>query len=716
MTKGITTNLLSLVVLALLFMVSPFSVESIKANDTDATPAPDTLDFTLDEVRIEATRRSHTEGSAPYSVSSRNRTADEINFEPGMSLDRVIGDLPGVLINNRENYALGERMSIRGMGWRAAFGVRGVNVLLDGIPLTVPDGQTTIDVIEPAFIQSAELIRGPNSTFWGNASGGTLLLSTEDFTEDRDINFRAFAGSHELFKAESRATIPFGDHRAQIYGSFVDREGYREHSDFRSLRLGGNSRFVLNSDTEVFINASYVNSPDVRHPGYLNRQDFQDNPRMADPDFEDASAGKTWEQGQFGFNIDHQTDLGTISGTFYGIHRDLHNPLTFADIEVDRSLGGTRLSLRNDDNFINYGIGFDGAIQRDDRKNWNYDDEYNRDQLTLDQRETVSNAAGFATLSTSWDFFNVSGGLRYDHLQFENDDFLLADGEDQSGDRTFSAISPSLGVTLSYSNQLWYANYGTSFESPTTTELVNRPDMTGGFNPDLDPERTHGVETGIRGGIANARVNYDLAVFYMQVNDRLIPFQTEEGGDRDFYRNQNSTIHRGFEGFLEIQPHSALMARGGYNLSIFEFDVDEPDADQEITDPGEDPAIDGNRLPGIPEHRLYGHVRWMPGGFWFGADFEYVGEHYVNDANSMINDSYFLIDIEIGHRGIPFTESMLVKPFLKIDNVTNQTYSGSININADPFIDDVEQRRYFEAGSGITVNAGFTINFQRPNS
>lgn len=658
-------------------------------------PDPDTLDVSLDEIEIEAARRIHTEKSAPFSVNRVTRSVDEVRFEPALSLDKVIGDLPGVWVNNRENYALGERMSIRGMGWRAAFGVRGIQVLLDGIPLTTPDGQTTLDIIDPAFIQSAEIIRGPSSSFWGNSGGGTLFLSTQDYTDYPNASFRTFAGSHEIFKVEGRGSIPFGNHRAQVFTSFTDRDGYREHSQFRSTRIGGNAQFDMNPDTDILITASYVNSPDVRHPGSLTREEFEDDPTMANSLFRDASAGKSWEQGQFGITLDRNTPLGHLNGTFYGIRRDLNNPLPFGEIEVDRSLGGTRVALQNEDHVINFGIGADAAIQRDDRKNWGYDNDFNRDEITLEQRETVTNAAGFATVGTSMDYFNISGGMRYDILHFNNDDFLQAGGEDQSGTRLFTAFNPNAGVSLNMFNQLWYANIGTSFESPTTTELVNRPDMTGGFNPDLDPETTLGYETGFRGGLANIGLEYDLAGYYMEVTDRLIPFQTEEGGDRVFYRNQNATVHQGFEGMVTIQPVSFLRLQSGYNYSAFVFE-------------DEDPEIDGNQIPGIPEHRLYGKLRWMPSDWWFAVNYEYVSEYFVNDINTESTDPYFLLDLEVGHRGLPFTESMIVQPFIKIDNVTNQRYSSSVNINANA-------GRYYEPGAGITVNAGFTIGFKDPN-
>ena len=126
----------------------------------------------LSEIQIGALRASGQSINAPYASSLLFRPLEVVAFQPGLSLQSVLKTLPGVWINNRGHFALGERLIIRGMGWRSAFGVRGVQVLLDGIPLTLPDGQGMLDIIDPAFIRQAEVVRGPSSTFWGNGSGG----------------------------------------------------------------------------------------------------------------------------------------------------------------------------------------------------------------------------------------------------------------------------------------------------------------------------------------------------------------------------------------------------------------------------------------------------------------------------------------------------------------------------------------------------------------
>ena len=137
----------------------------------------DTLVVKLPGLEVEALRSSVTKSSSPFAISLLERSAEEVVSQPGLSLHSVLLGLPGLTLNDRGHYALGERLLVRGMGWRSAFGVRGVHVLLDGIPLTLPDGQGMLDIVDPAFIRRVELVRGPSSTFWGNGSGGGYEFS-----------------------------------------------------------------------------------------------------------------------------------------------------------------------------------------------------------------------------------------------------------------------------------------------------------------------------------------------------------------------------------------------------------------------------------------------------------------------------------------------------------------------------------------------------------
>lgn len=656
---------------------------------------PDTLEGELSEILIEAARLTETEGSAPFSVSVERRSVAASRFEPALTLDRVLSGVPGLWVSNRENYAVGERISIRGMGWRAAFGVRGIHVLMDGIPLTMPDGQTGMDILDPAFIQQAEVIRGPSSSFWGNAGGGTIFLSTRNLTDQPATQFRGYAGSYGTYKMEASTSSHVGDHKYNIFGSFLDHEGFRDHSSHRSLRLGGNANLDLGPGTRLSLTGAFVDAPFTRNPGSLNAVDARENPRKAFENSVNARAGKTWRQGQMGTTLTRRTDLGTLTATAYGIARSLHNPLPHADIEVDRLVGGGRAALQDNKGILSWGLGIDASVQQDDRRNFNYtnpgNNDYSRNELTLNQTETVNNTGVFSRLGTNWERFNISASLRYDRLAFQNNDRLML-AEDQSGSRNFSAFSPAAGISYRIRTHLMYANFGTAFQSPTTTELVNRPDMTGGFNPDLDPERTAGLETGIRGIIPGLNLSYDVAAYGMEVRNRLISFQTAEGGTRDFYRNEGLTRNTGIETYLEWQPLPHFVARTSYTWSRFVFRQEETDA-----------GLDGNRLPGIPEHRLASTIRYSPADFWAAVHMENTGEYFADDENTVVNEGYTVLDLQIGHQNIAVTPNLSVQPFVKVNNIMDVRYNASVSINAFG-------GRYFEPAPGRVFQAGFSVS------
>ncbi len=655
----------------------------------------DTLTYELAEIEIQAARETETEASAPFSVSVVSRTVEEQGSEPALSFDRIAIGIPGLWVNDRQNYALGERVSIRGMGWRTAFGVRGIFVLLDDIPLTVPDGQTVMDIVDPAMVRQIEVIRGPSSSFWGNAGGGTLILSTRPASYDTAFRTRVYGGAHGTYSAQVQGTHREGPRGYHLNASYLKRDGYRDHSQHQVLRLTGHMRWQLDTRRELQLSGAFVDAPDTRHPGSLSEADLADDRRQATQLFENASAGKSWRQGQLGLTMRSESGTGSWQGTVYGTARSLHNKLPFADIEVDRLMAGTRLSVNHTWHFLRGGIGADGAIQSDDRRNFDYIGDFERGERTIDQLETVINGAVFARLATDLDRFNFSAGLRMDATRFETDDQLQRGGEDRSGSRTFTALSPSIGASLRTGAGLAYLNYGTSFETPTTTELVNRPDMTGGFNPDIDPERTTGVEAGFRGGWLPFRLRYDVALFRMIVRDQLISYRTEEGGDRDFYRNAGKTRHDGFEISLQWQAVAWMEVAGSYNFSRFTFR--EP-----FSDSAGDVDGTGNRLPGIPDHRFASTLSFTPRDFRISLTAEILDSYYVDNANTARNPGYEVFHMTLAHDGIALTQHVHLAPFVNVNNITNTRYNSSVSINAN-------FGRFYEPAPGRAAFAGFRL-------
>lgn len=672
-------------VLFSLLLISDFNPESSLQSDT--------LHVVLDDVRIEAARLTETRATAPFSVFRIEQDASTRSSTPGLTLDESLRTIPGLWINDRNNFALGERLSVRGMGWRAAFGVRGVFILMDGIPLTMPDGQAIMSLIDPAFIREAELIRGPSSVFWGNAGGGALLLSTRSRHIDPYARVRFTAGSFGMNKTEFEAGFLSGGNRFMIYGSRLYQDGFREHSRFEAFRLGGHAEINTGNNSIMRLTGAFLESPTSDNPGSLNREQAALTPDMANPANVNQNARKMTRHGQAGvqyrvFGEDYEWNVNT-----WGLARRLQNPLSFAWIQVDRLAGGAGSTYRQEFADFELGAGLDVSAQSDSRRNWT-NNQGNRGQLTLDQQEQVFNVAGFSRIRVPFGDFAVSAGLRADWLEFRNTDRFFSDGENSSGDRQFWSLSPMAGVTYQWNNWLGFLNFSTGFESPTTTELVNRPDMTGGFNPDLQPERTYSVETGFRGGLHEYNLEIDAAVFFMQVRDLMLPFRTADGGDRDFYENLGSTMQQGFELYMRWAPLSMLDLVLNYGYNQFKFSSDE------ILQQNE--SLKENHLPGIPNHQLSGTLGLRHRNILLRVEGQYSGSYYVNNLNTEQNDSWFVVNLNLSAHEIPLGGGIGISPFIQINNVLDESYNGSVIINAFG-------GRYYEPAPGRNFAAGLSV-------
>ncbi len=645
----------------------------------------DTLTSVLPGVEIEASRLGETEATAPYAVSVLNRSLDEVSLQPAQSLDDVLNPLPGVWANDRGHYALGERLIIRGMGWRSQFGVRGVQVLLDGIPLTMPDGQAIMDIVDPSLVRRAEVIRGPASLFWGNAAGGVLALTTESPGSEAYARGRILAGSYGVRQVTGEAYLTPGTHTLHAYVSDARQDGFRAYSEGHFTRAGLHAGFDLGSRTRLKLTGALANQ-DAQNPGSLTATEVSQDRRMANALNVERRAGKESIQAQGAATLLHETGAGTLTAVAYGLVRDLNNPLSYAYIDVFRRAGGARLSLQNETGRLTWAAGADLGYMADERLNWNNVAGEPGDDLALDQFETVLNTAVFATGTISvTERLSLMAGLRGDRIRFGMEDHYMEDG-DQSGDRLFTAWSPSVGASYRFANALVFANFSTAFETPTTTELVNRPDSLQGFNSDLEPQRTKGFELGVRGGFPGVRLRYDVALYRLDVSNGIISFQDEN--QREYFRNTGKTLHRGLEVALQWQAIEPVELQASYTGSWLTL---------------QEAPYEDNQVPGVPRHRLYGAVQVETGSLWARLGAEAVSAYPVDNANDTENNGYVLLDLNVGLSALELA-SARVSPFVRIGNLLDEQYSNAVTVNAFG-------ARYFEPSPGRTVQAGLNLLF-----
>lgn len=651
----------------------------------------DTLKVSLDPIEVKATHSAISAEKPPFSLSLLSLSAEELTHSASVTLDEMISLMPGIWINNRENYALGERITVRGIGWRAQFGVRGIQVVLDGIPLTMADGQAVLNVVDPVFIHRVELIRGPSSMFWGNSSGGVLYLSTAPANPaSSSYQIRGTAGSYGLKKGDIQFSQLVGDHKVNGYLSYLEETGYRDHSEVRLARAGVTGSIGLNSNSRIEYFGAYASMPEAEHPSSLTRQQMLENPAQANSSFESLDAGKHTAQGQLGASFTHNNALGFLTATLYGNFRQLDNPLPFAIIDLERRAAGGRITLQNSFGPLGFNFGMESKIQRDLRKEFE-NEAGQRGAVSVDQLEKVYSNALFLTGTFTKESLQIMGSVRYDWIRFDAD----ATDPSQSGRRDFQSVSPGLGITYSLNDVDFFGNVSTAFEVPTTTELVNRPGGGNGFNPDIGPERTLGVEIGSRGQLSSPTLHFDLALYQLWIQDLLLPYQLEANG-ATYFRNQGKTRHRGFEAAVQYDISSTIQTGLTYNLTGAGF-IQAQTLDSV--------SLKENRVPGIPEHRFSGILHWKPGNWWITAEAQYVSGFPVDNLNSAKTDDYFVVNGRFSYAPIPLSPNVHLTPFLAVNNIFDTLYSGSVVVNAFG-------GRYYEPAAGANWKSGISMQFK----
>ena len=643
----------------------------------------------LRPIEVSVTRAQRPMFSVPFAVSAVSR--DELQRgRATIGLDEALVTVPGLLVSNRYNPSLDLRVSIRGFGSRSAFGARGVKILLDGIPQTLPDGQGQLTNVEVGSLGSVEVLRGPASSLYGNASGGVISLRTATPSPvDQTAAGRVVAGAYGMVKVQAQASAPVGRGTLAVTGARTTTNGFRRHSEATINNVGVRFQQALSSRTTLLVSAHYADNPSLDNPGSLDSAQAVDDPRQANQRNVDTGAGKAVSQGQFGATITRRFDNGaSLSFTAFGLTRDLDNPLSFAFIQLDRRAYGLRAAANGPIvSRLRYTAGIDVQHQRDDRLQRTQD----LSAITRDQLERVTEIGPFAQVTLDLtDRLSYTGGVRYDRIKFSADDRLLSDG-DNTGERVMSSESVSNGLSFRASPVFQpYASVSTSFESPTTTELANRPTGGGGFNPDLEPQTATNYELGVRGTVSNV-LSYSAAAFHIDVNNALIPFEVPTEPGRQFFRNAGSTRHRGLELAATLQPVPEVTVVTAYTFADYEFK-------EFVTVDG---SFNGNEIPGVPQHRLHWSVRWRaPSYLWIATDYNLSSSFFVDDANSAENDGWFTTDLRVGWERV--VGVWRIAPFAGVLNLLDERYVGSITVNAG-------RGRYFEPSPPRNAYVGVEI-------
>lgn len=673
------------------------AAEAARQDTTPVLPLPALV--------VRALRAPIVADALPYAVTVR-QPASSVR-SAGLSLGGEIRAVPGLQVQSRYNDALGDRIVMRGFGARAQFGVRGIQVLVDGVPATMPDGQTTLNHLDLSLLERAEVLRGPAAAAYGNAAGGVLLLSLRPppagaFHQE----LGAVGGADGLVRIRSTtggggvgANGPDAADAADGGGvgwiaslTGERRDGYRPHSGTERYQATGRLDLPVagGSLRAVAHGVAY----DADNPGALTFEQYREDPHQAQAFNVAQRTGEEGRHGQAGLTWERSLSGVRLEGTVYGLARSVENPIPPTIISLSRRAAGARVLLHGPGPAVGLGrlswaVGADASMLGDDRQNYE-NASGDRGPLTLDQRERVTNLAahGQAILSLL-DPLSLFLGARYDHVVFSaTERFVAGEEPDDSGERTMGAASPTLGLRLALSPDVTlFGNVSTAFETPTTTELVNRPDGRGGLNEELEPQRTVSYEIGTRGALGPA-LRLEGTAYHARVDDALIPFEVASAPGRQYFRNAGAAVHRGIELLAELRAERL-------NLLVAFSRTDAEFSSHTVGDR----SFDGNAVPGVRPWTL-GIVAGgdVPGGLTLESEYERVGEMAVDDANESWAAGYGLVGLRAAAPRISIG-GWDIQAYGGVDNVLDRSYVASVVPNAFG-------SRFFEPGPGRALYVG----------
>ncbi len=671
-----------------------------------ATPA---AAQTLEPVTVTATRSEQRAFDAAASVDVVDVGADPIHAQrPGVDLSQALGSVPGIQVRNRQNYAQDLQVSSRGFGSRASFGVRGVRLVQDGVPLTMPDGQGQTGLFDLDGTERIEVLRGPFAALYGNSSGGLVTVFTEDPPQRPTLGLHAGAGSFGARKLGVGFGATAGGFGARADVSRFRSDGFRDHS--RTRRDLANARLAWSDDANRFsLSATALDQPDTLDPLGLTRAQLAHDRRQAGTGALAFDTRKSITHHQLGVEWQRRIGEGsTLRMRAYGGDRVVRQFLAFKGaapssggvVDLDRGFGGLNLqwtkSVRTAHGRIDATLGVDYDRMNERRKGF-VNERGIVGALRRNESDTVRDFDQYAVaewwITPQW---KLAGGARRSNVRFTVRDAFVAPGNpDDSGSRSYSATSPVLGVLYALSDSAnVHASIGRGFETPTFAELAYRPDGSAGLNFGLQASRSTNYELGLKWRPA-AGTQANVALFHTDTRNDIVP--DANVGGRTTFRNAARTARQGVElGVDSVHGH-------GFATSLAWTWMQARFRDYRALDGS---VLSDNRLPGVPKASLFVEATWRhaESGFVAGIDASWNGKVAVDDANSEYADSYTVANLRAGFD--LRAGAWRIEPFVRVENVFDRRYVGSVIVNASGgrYYEPAPERNYY---AGVRAQATF---------
>jgi len=693
----------------------PVAAVALVAMQLLPAPAARAAQAVLPEVTVSATRVERDPMDLPVSIDVVDRRAIQ---EAGLqvNLSEALGRVPGMAVQNRQNYAQDLQISSRGFGARASFGVRGIRLIADGIPATMPDGQGQAATFNLSSAERIEVMRGPFSSLYGNAAGGVVQVFTADGPARPTFTGSVAGATH----GTSRIGFQYGGQHGPLNAVFdvsrFETGGYRAHSAARRDTSNVRMKFDLGAAGTLTLVGNMLDQPGTKDPLGLTAAQVAQNPRQVVGAAYQFNTRKSTAQAQGGLTWDLPlSGRDTLHTRVYAGDRQvtqfLATPLaaqsapTSAGGVVDLDRGYAGLGLRWTRSTEVAGRAFTGSVGLDhdrmnERRRGFINDNGVAGLLKRDQDDTVANTDLYA--QAEWQVLPRLGllaGLRHSRVRFESrDDFIRPGNPDDSGERAFVRTTPAAGLTWKVSPLFnAYANVGRGFETPTFAELAYRPGGASGLNLALRPSNSLHREVGVK-ALTGDDGQLNIALFQVDVKGEIV-VNSASGGRTDF-RNASATRRQG----MEIAWRQRFT--GGLESAVAWTALDARFREAFSPDGAGGAVAAGSRLPGVAARLAYAELVWRDArsGFHAGLEMRHSSKVYVNDRNSEAAPGYTVASLRAGFRqrgkGWRLTE------FVRIENLADRRYIGSV-IVADG------NGRFYEPSPGRVFTVGVTLEITR---
>lgn len=607
--------------------------------------------------------------------------------KPKVNLSESLGGVPGLSLQNRQNYAQDLQLSIRGFGARSTFGIRGVKLYTDGIPATMPDGQGQAANFNLSTGERIEVMRGPLAALYGNASGGVINLFTADGPKRPTVAGDLLAGSYGTQRVGVQAGGGSGALNYIGDWSQFHTDGYRDHSTANRELFNAKVKHFASADTRFGGVVNTLYQPETQDPLGLNGAQASANPRQVDPSAILFNTRKTVRQEQAGATIDQR--LGAEdqlrASAYLGdrqVRQFLAVPLAAqlvatssgGVVDLQRGFGGLNLNWIHDGKLFERPLAITAGAEQEamqERRRGFINQFGTMGALKRDEDDRVTSTNLFA--QADWRFAGRASatlGLRRTLVRFDSRDYYITTGNpDDSGSLGYANTSPVAGLACRLAPEMSvYASAGRGFETPTFAELAYRKGGTG-LNFALKPSLSSNAEIGLKGRLGDDH-RVTLARFETSTRDEIV-IDTAAGG-RTIFKNAGRTRRSGWEASWQAVLPAGFDARAAYTL----LDATYEEAFTSGANASAVPA--GNRLPGVPRVSLYAELQWQHAESGFSAALEarHNSKVYVDDQNSDAAAAYTIANLRLGFeqgaRGWRIAET------LRIDNLTDRVYIGSV--------------------------------------